>query len=183
MWRKLYSNSGLILIAVLGIGVWVTAYQSTKVQAPSNTVVGSSPSPSGNDVRELGRRVKRKFPGAYDDLDDADLGRRVKAKYPGAYDDFVDTIPAPSPSPEGQTAEDRLRIWRQEQQSQPTPSLSPTLDVLELYKRENRSPVTGEVIGRQGSGATAVCRDGSYSYASNHRGACSHHGGVREWLR
>jgi len=31
-------------------------------------------------------------------------------------------------------------------------------------------------------GATARCRDGSYSYATHHRGACSHHGGVAAWL-
>ena len=33
------------------------------------------------------------------------------------------------------------------------------------------------------SGPTAKCVDGSYSYAANHRGACSHHGGVAEWYR
>src|SRR5262245_15625179 len=48
------------------------------------------------DVRELGRRVKAKYPGKYDDLADDDVGRRVKAKYPGAYDDFTD---APPPTP------------------------------------------------------------------------------------
>ncbi len=31
-------------------------------------------------------------------------------------------------------------------------------------------------------GATAVCRDGSYSFSRNHRGTCSHHGGVARWL-
>jgi len=31
------------------------------------------------------------------------------------------------------------------------------------------------------SGATAQCVDGSYSYAANHQGACSHHGGVATW--
>jgi hypothetical protein len=31
-------------------------------------------------------------------------------------------------------------------------------------------------------GATARCRDGSYSYAKHHQGACSHHGGVAKWL-
>lgn len=46
------------------------------------------------DVKELGRRVKAKYPGKYDDLADEDIGRRVKRKYPGAYDDFTDT-PAP----------------------------------------------------------------------------------------
>lgn len=43
-------------------------------------------------VEDLGRGMKAKYPGAYDDLTDADLGRRVKAKYPGSYGDFVDVI-------------------------------------------------------------------------------------------
>jgi hypothetical protein len=33
------------------------------------------------------------------------------------------------------------------------------------------------------AGATAQCRDGSYSFSQNHRGTCSHHGGVARWLR
>ena len=44
------------------------------------------------DVSELGRRVKAKNPGAYDDLQDDELGRKVKAKYPGSYDDFADSV-------------------------------------------------------------------------------------------
>ena len=31
-------------------------------------------------------------------------------------------------------------------------------------------------------GATAHCRDGSWSFSENHRGTCSHHGGVGSWL-
>ncbi len=31
-------------------------------------------------------------------------------------------------------------------------------------------------------GATAQCRDGSYSYSQHHSGTCSHHGGVAVWL-
>jgi hypothetical protein len=31
-------------------------------------------------------------------------------------------------------------------------------------------------------GATARCRDGSFSYSQNRRGTCSHHGGVAEWF-
>jgi hypothetical protein len=34
----------------------------------------------------------------------------------------------------------------------------------------------------QPSGASAVCRDGSYSFSQNRRGTCSRHGGVRKWL-
>ena len=31
-------------------------------------------------------------------------------------------------------------------------------------------------------GATAVCRDGTYSFSQNRSGTCSHHGGVSRWL-
>jgi hypothetical protein len=37
--------------------------------------------------------------------------------------------------------------------------------------------------GRAPQGATAKCRDGSYSFSQHHRGTCSRHGGVSEWLR
>jgi hypothetical protein len=32
------------------------------------------------------------------------------------------------------------------------------------------------------AGATAQCRDGSYSFSKSRRGTCSHHGGVAKWL-
>jgi hypothetical protein len=32
------------------------------------------------------------------------------------------------------------------------------------------------------AGACAVCMDGTYSFSRNHRGTCSHHGGVKKWL-
>ena len=31
-------------------------------------------------------------------------------------------------------------------------------------------------------GATARCRDGTYSFSQHHQGSCSHHGGVATWL-
>lgn len=33
------------------------------------------------------------------------------------------------------------------------------------------------------TGATALCRDGTYSFSRNRRGTCSHHGGVSRWLK
>jgi hypothetical protein len=32
------------------------------------------------------------------------------------------------------------------------------------------------------TGATAKCKDGTYSKSQHHTGTCSHHGGVAEWL-
>lgn len=37
--------------------------------------------------------------------------------------------------------------------------------------------------GEAPENATAKCKDGTYSYAKQHRGACSHHGGVAEWYK
>jgi hypothetical protein len=31
-------------------------------------------------------------------------------------------------------------------------------------------------------GASALCRDGSYSFSQHHQGTCSYHGGVGSWL-
>ena len=33
------------------------------------------------------------------------------------------------------------------------------------------------------AGATALCRDGTYSFSQSRRGTCSHHGGVAKWLK
>ena len=41
-----------------------------------------------------------------------------------------------------------------------------------------RSPVFSET---KPEGASARCRDGSYSFSLHRRGTCSHHGGVAEW--
>lgn len=33
------------------------------------------------------------------------------------------------------------------------------------------------------AGATAECNDGTYSFSKSRRGTCSHHGGVKRWLK
>lgn len=43
------------------------------------------------DQRTLAQRVRAKYPGAYDDMDDAALEAAVVAKYPGVYDDIPRT--------------------------------------------------------------------------------------------
>lgn len=43
-----------------------------------------------------------------------------------------------------------------------------------------RRPTFSE--GGPPAGASAQCRDGSYSFSRNRRGTCSHHGGVARWL-
>jgi len=47
--------------------------------------------------------------------------------------------------------------------------------------REVHSPAH-TLSGAAPSGASAKCGDGSFSFSLHHRGTCSHHGGVTEWL-
>jgi hypothetical protein len=45
--------------------------------------------------------------------------------------------------------------------------------------------VDGKCVHRPASdpsGATAKCRDGTYSYSLHASGTCSHHGGVGRWI-
>ncbi|MBA4707508.1 DUF3761 domain-containing protein [Aquitalea aquatica] len=37
--------------------------------------------------------------------------------------------------------------------------------------------------GKKPNGASAKCRDGSYSFSQHHRGTCSGHGGVAQWYK
>ncbi|WP_338014255.1 DUF3761 domain-containing protein [Streptomyces sp. CB01883] len=47
---------------------------------------------------------------------------------------------------------------------------------------DSASSSSGGSVGG-GNGATALCNDGTYSYAAHHQGACSHHGGVAVFYR
>jgi len=49
------------------------------------------------------------------------------------------------------------------------------------YKNSQGNTVCRPSASNAG-GATAVCRDGTYSYSQNRRGTCSGHGGVAQWL-
>ena len=206
MWKKLYSNSGLILLAILAAGVWTSNLYTFIRQSPK--LSSTAETQTAPDVRELGRRVKAKYPGAYDDLTDEDLGRRVKAKYPGAYDDFTDTPAAqlsPTPTPRKSAEEilgitpqpppgprlSAVEIYEQEQRrQQQQASPSPTLSLVEIEQRtkelelelERSKTAVDKFVRQRRPGAIAICRDGTYSYSANRRGTCSHHGGVAQWL-
>ena len=42
-------------------------------------------------------------------------------------------------------------------------------------------PSPTQSVGSVPKGATGKCNDGTYTFATNHRGACSKHGGVAKW--
>jgi hypothetical protein len=51
------------------------------------------------------------------------------------------------------------------------------------YTNVDGEQVSSPVFSKSApAGATAQCRDGSYSFSRHRRGTCSHHGGVARWL-
>ncbi len=52
-----------------------------------------------------------------------------------------------------------------------------------VAKSESKAAKTTTASNADANGATAKCKDGTYSHAATHRGACSRHGGVAEWLK
>jgi len=71
--------------------------------------------------------------------------------------------------------------------SQPAPPAPNEADLNEHghYTNSQGNVVHSPAHSKSGvvpNGATAQCRDGSYSFSQNHRGTCSHHGGVAQWL-
>jgi Protein of unknown function (DUF3761) len=76
----------------------------------------------------------------------------------------------------------------------PQPS-SPTQPAPQQQKSQPKCTDNGTYVNSKGEtvkrpqdcsaapqGATAQCRDGSYSFSQSRRGTCSHHGGVAKWL-
>jgi hypothetical protein len=53
-------------------------------------------------VEDLGREIKARHPGEYDDLSDIEVGRRKKARFPGQFDHYIDIqtgLQVQSPAP------------------------------------------------------------------------------------
>jgi hypothetical protein len=84
-------------------------------------------------------------------------------------------------------------MWPQAQ-PKPTPSPAPQATApattpgpcaADYYRNSNGVCVYRPVKTQNSAvpaGATAQCRDGSYSFSQHRSGTCSHHGGVAKWL-
>ncbi|MGD0576821.1 MAG: DUF3761 domain-containing protein [Candidatus Staskawiczbacteria bacterium] len=60
-----------------------------------------------------------------------------------------------------------------------------TLSTNTSYSNVNGNTVHSPSYSSNGvpAGATARCKDGTYSFSLHHSGSCSHHGGVASWLQ
>ncbi len=83
-------------------------------------------------------------------------------------------------------ADQRSQLLLADAQTQASPSPDESsLDTHNHYTNSDGQSVHSPAKSTTGAipdGATAKCRDGSYSFSQHHRGTCSHHGGVGTWL-
>ena len=61
------------------------------------------------------------------------------------------------------------------------PAMTPSTPMGRPSVSHSTTSVTRSV-NNDSSGATAQCKDGSYSHSQHHSGACSRHGGVAKWM-
>ncbi|HBC7421394.1 TPA: DUF3761 domain-containing protein [Serratia marcescens] len=85
--------------------------------------------------------------------------------------DNLTTLP-PTSKGEKETKKTRHTPVKEGQSPSHQPPLSQTVPQSSSTLSRNAPP----------EGATARCKDGSYSHSQHHRGACSRHGGVDGWL-
>jgi hypothetical protein len=67
----------------------------------------------------------------------------------------------------------------------PVPVVTPRASARARVRANSNSAVvlgSGAADDNNRAGAIARCKDGLYSHARNHQGACSRHGGVASWL-
>lgn len=64
-----------------------------------------------------------------------------------------------------------------------TPRYTPPSPPITYQPRQKPArPAPAPSTSSAPNGATAQCRDGTYSYSAHRRGTCSHHGGVATWF-
>ncbi len=95
----------------------------------------------------------------------------------GAYQSYIAAVPAPAPAPAPPAP---VPVPPAPVPAPPAPVPVPPAPV---PAPPARVPAPAPAPAGPGSGATALCNDGTYSYAAHHQGACSHHGGVQVFYK
>ncbi|HEX8396392.1 MAG TPA: thermonuclease family protein [Pyrinomonadaceae bacterium] len=97
---------------------------------------------------------------------------------------LAETTPPPVITAQTPVREIQTRTYQPSSPSTDYPSTVPTSSSHSSPTSREPSTVRSsrEPERTNPAGASALCRDGTYSYSANRRGTCSSHGGVAQWL-
>src|SRR5262245_3745867 len=171
MWRKFYSNPGLLLLAILAGGSWYSNLRAIYPGQPANSLdasaaLASSPTPTPKfSCKQLykQRHVKEL-------MDRCSIEERM-------YVYSLDQSRAPNiiSAAGNPTEEERLLRLSPDQYAAETLHSTPA-------ERNALAEFEAANLDRLLYGS-AICRDGTYSFSASRRGTCSNHSGVARWLR
>ncbi len=85
----------------------------------------------------------------------------------------------PEVSSQTSNSSQKVNIYESTSSSAKTNSLSNDNYYTNVDGNQVHSPAYSSSVP---SGASALCRDGTYSFSKHRSGTCSHHGGVAQWL-
>jgi len=169
-WQRLYSTPSLLFLATLTVAIWSAnmsaLYPSQPGYADFEAVAAPSPSPTSqlSCVELYLRRRDSEFLQNCGIEERMDIYRRQSNR--------VRFIIAAAGHPTEEARLLSLQVYRHVRKSAEeilgiTPSPTP-----------GKYADFDEVLS-----ATARCKDGTFSHNADRRSACSHHGGVAQWLR
>ncbi len=105
---------------------------------------------------------------------------------------FTYFLPATTPQETAQSATERIApstfALPQVRAVETTPTPQPETSGSSLSNDNHYVNTAGNTVHSPAysnlvpAGASAQCRDGTYSFSQSRRGTCSHHSGVAEWL-
>ncbi len=129
---------------------------------------------SGNNQQSTVSNIQTQSPSS------AVKGAETTSKTVNPDAPVVNAASNPSSKPSAQSPAQQASAPQPQSQNSAQPPLSNN----NYYQASSGDEVHSPAYPNSGvpAGATAQCGDGTYSFSENHRGTCSHHGGVAHWL-
>ena len=137
--------------------------------APAAATVAAAPKPAAAAV-------------TCSDGSSSKAGRGACARHGGVK--LAAAMPAPSAAPArpAPTVAAPTRPAPSAAPTRPAPSAAASMRPAPAARPAAPTTATTHAANTDPAGATAQCKDGTYSHAASHRGACARHQGVAKWL-
>lgn len=169
--RVLALASGILLVAT-----GARAERHYDCSKPGNANKAVCKAAAGGPASPSAPPTAASSPRRYDCSKPGNANKAVCKAAPGA-PAVASTTPAPTTAPRPSPAP-----TPQPTAPQPRPAVTAGPPPASTSPRPATASYKGRSITADPAGATGQCKDGSYTHATHHSGACSRHGGVARWM-
>lgn len=181
--RVIATRRDAVVLLLAALGVVIVGGLLSPSPSPSTTSTAaeaSAPTPSvSSDPSVVPPAATASVPSPSDAAVVAAAPAQISSAPPQTGTPAVPEEVAAAPVPD-QSSAPAVTVPRQRTATAPPAPVYTAPSTADTYTN-----VDGQQVERPDantSGATAKCRDGSYSHSQHHSGTCSGHGGVSQWL-